>query len=61
MKRTAICAAALGMLLALTASAFAQGGRNLQDVTFGETWMGDDWDVAELKGRVVVVEIWGYN
>lgn len=33
----------------------------LSKVKLGEHWSGPQLDVGDLKGRVTLVEFWGYN
>ena len=58
MKRLAMLMVVGSMVLGGAGTAGAQG---LDELSLGETWYGEHWDVADLKGRVVLMEIWGYN
>jgi hypothetical protein len=49
---------AAGVVVA--AAGLAQGA-TIADLELGELWMGEAWDQASLKDRVVLVEFWGYN
>ncbi len=54
---------ALTALLFTAAPAWAAGATTtLQDAfKFGEHWYGPEYSMADLKGRVVLIEDWGYN
>ncbi|MGE0707136.1 MAG: hypothetical protein AB7N76_17025 [Planctomycetota bacterium] len=61
MRRTGVLALAASMTLALSNAAFAGGIGNLEGVNLGEHWYGPKRDKDELKGRVVMIEEWGFN
>ena len=58
MKRLAGLAVALLVIASLAAPAQAQ---DLDKLRLGDHWYGDAWDTQSLKGRVVLMEIWGFN
>lgn len=45
-------------LLALSTLALAEG-EHIRDLNLGEYWYGAQIDMNDLKGKVVLVEIWG--
>ena len=53
-------AAAL-VLATAVAAAPAASATTIQDLTLGDTWYGEPITQDGLKGRVVVVEFWGFN
>ena len=55
-----IGAMALGMLLALGSVAAAEVAP-LDQVNLGEHWFGPKYSPDDLKGRVVMLEQWGFN
>jgi hypothetical protein len=58
MFRTATLSA--GLVLGLQAVAMAGIG-SLDGVNLGEHWYGPKRDASDLKGRVVMIEEWGFN
>jgi hypothetical protein len=34
---------------------------SLEGATLGEHWYGPNYSLEDLKGRVVMFELWGYN
>lgn len=50
----------LGILAALCCAA-AASAQNLDTVTLGEAVLGGKPDLSALKGRVVVIEMWGVH
>lgn len=52
--------AALGLLVGLSGAAFAKV-ESLEGVNLGEHWAGPKRSPDELKGRVVLIELWGFN
>lgn len=62
MNRPARRAAVAGLsLLAVLLMAPLASATTIDDLTLGETWYGEPLKPADLKGRVVLVEFWGYN
>ena len=59
MKLTSM-ATAVGLLVSLSGVAFAKV-ESLDGVTLGEHWYGPKRTEADLKGRVVMIEEWGFN
>jgi|TARA_R110002072_G_scaffold291678_1_gene459925 hypothetical protein len=53
-------AAALGLLVSLSGAAFAKV-ESLEGMNMGEHWAGPKLSESDLKGRVVMVEMWGFN
>lgn len=53
-------AVALGLLVSLSSAAFAKV-ESLDGVTLGEHWYGPKLSESDLKGRVVMIELWGFN
>ncbi|MBL4844221.1 MAG: hypothetical protein JKY65_01735 [Planctomycetes bacterium] len=53
-------AVALGLMLSLGGPAFAKV-ESLDGVNLGEHWYGPKRTEADLKGRVVMIEEWGFN
>jgi hypothetical protein len=37
------------------------GGTDIEKVKLGEHWYGPDLKVEDLKGRVVLLEFWGFK
>ncbi|MBI3272145.1 MAG: hypothetical protein HYZ53_24335 [Planctomycetes bacterium] len=56
--RGLVAGVCLAASLFLTAPASAT---TIDDVSFGPTWYGETQTPASLRGRVVVIEFWGYN
>ena len=52
----ALCAAASGVL---SLKAPAQESVSLKDVKLGEFWYGSKLSPEDLRGRVVLFELWG--
>ena len=50
---------AAGLVLAFASTAFAK--TELEGVALGQYWSGPEWTQDDLKGRVVMFELWGYN
>jgi hypothetical protein len=59
MIRTAALSAALVLGLQATAQAGTIG--TLDKVDLGEHWFGPKRTPSELQGRVVMIELWGFN
>jgi hypothetical protein len=58
----AVSVAAIPFLTASNAArAEPKGEAAFDGVTLGEHWYGQDVSVDDLKGRVVLLEFWGYN
>ena len=53
-------AAALALVVGLSGAANA-GVTSLEGINLGEHWAGPKRSVDDLKGRVVLVELWGFN
>lgn len=53
-------AAALGLVLSFSGAAFAKV-ESLEGMRMGEHWYGPKLTESDLKGRVVMVEMWGFN
>lgn len=53
-------AAAIGLVLGLSGAALAEV-KSLEGVNLGEHWAGPKRSVDDLKGRVVLIELWGFN
>ena len=51
----------VAVLASLVLSAGLAQGMSLEDVTLGDTWYGDPVTVEDMKGRVVLIEMWGRN
>ncbi len=51
-----LCLVAFVAAAAPTASAVG-----IEDLTMGDTWWGDTYKIDDLKGKVVIVEFWGFN
>lgn len=51
---------ALGVAALCLLAPFAEA-TTIDDLSLGETWYGEALKPADLKGRVVLVEFWGYN
>jgi len=49
---------ALALVFGLHSVAAADG---IDGVSLGQHWFGPKRSVEELKGRVVMFELWGYN
>lgn len=54
------------LLTALAVLAFAAGTAqaqvtSLEGISMGTHWYGPEYSADDLKGRVVMVENWGYN
>ena len=56
--RKAIFALALALCLPGIAEAKVT---SLEGVNMGEHWYGPKYSAEDLKGRVVMFELWGYN
>ncbi len=54
-------AATAALALTLLAPAAAASATTLDDLRLGEVWYGDPVTPDQMKGRVVVVEFWGFN
>lgn len=39
----------------------SSGAAQLSKVSLGQHWYGPQVDLEELKGRVVMLEFWGFN
>lgn len=63
MKTGRILGALTALLFTGGAAAWAGGATTkLQDAfKFGEHWYGPKYTMDDLKGRVVLLEDWGYN
>lgn len=68
MNRIRLGAAALALCLGLfSLTRFARvedgddGKELLSKVSLGEQWYGPQIEVGDLKGRVTLIEFWGYN
>lgn len=61
MRMTSMLAAAGLVTLALSGAASAGGIGDLSTVDLGEHWAGPKRNIADLKGRVVMIEEWGFN
>lgn len=53
--------ASLFLLAFLAAAAPTASAVSIEDLSLGDTWWGDTHKVEDLKGRVVIVEFWGFN
>lgn len=52
---------AIVALTALCSAAAADGVTSLEGANLGTHWYGPNYTLDDLKGRVVVIEMWGYN
>ncbi len=52
---------AIVALTALCSAAVADGVTSLEGANLGTHWYGPNYTLDDLKGRVVVIEMWGYN
>lgn len=53
-------AAAVGLVVGLSTASLAKV-ESLEGASLGEHWAGPKRSVDELKGRVVLIELWGFN
>jgi len=60
MIRSRILGVLAGVLL-VTSSALAAPSTLKDSVRLGEHWYGPEFKLEDLKGRVVLFEIWGMN
>jgi len=51
----------LGLAAFTLAEDEGAGGAELSKVTLGEHWYGPKVELEELKGKVVLLEFWGFN
>lgn len=52
----------LALVAGLMMPALAQAKvTSLEGVSLGEHWYGPNYSLEDLKGRVVMFELWGYN
>lgn len=58
--RRAILALALSLGLLMPTAAEAKV-TSLEGASLGEHWYGPNYSMEDLKGRVVLFELWGYN
>jgi len=50
------------LLLALCLPAMAEAKvESLEGASLGQHWFGPNWSLEDLRGRVVMVELWGFN
>lgn len=57
--RSALITCTLALTLAMPTVAQAAGP--LDQISLGEHWYGPNHTLDDLKGRVVMFELWGYN
>lgn len=57
MRRMAL---ALALVLALPGFALAEV-KSIEGASLGEHWYGPKYSMEDLQGRVVLIELWGYN
>lgn len=61
MRNTTSVALAFGLGLALLSGVADAQVSSLQGGNLGQHWYGPEYTMDDLKGRVVMVEAWGYN
>ena len=61
MRNVLLAAVSLAAIPLTAVKAEPKGEANLAGVTLGEHWYGPDYTLDDLKGRIVLLEFWGYN